>query len=110
MTVKKYRYNYDNNCIEEDGRFFAYLNTSNVHCIVNRLNEQCDLADTLKKVNSIQDDEINKLRDENKELKQQLSDIDGQLLMFDNCDNWDYDRVMYTVRQIAKIMDYHGGI
>ena len=50
------------------------------------------------------------LLDENEQLKQQLSDIDGQLVMLDNCDKWDYDRMKYTVREIAGIIGYNGTI
>lgn len=35
----KYTYNTGNNCIEEDGRFLAYVNSTNAYCIVNKLNE-----------------------------------------------------------------------
>ena len=47
---------------------------------------------------------------ENKQLTQQLSDIKGQLVMLDNCDNWDYDRMKHTVREIAEIIGYNGTI
>ena len=47
---------------------------------------------------------------ENEQLKQQLSDINGQLVMLDNCDNWDYDRMKHTVREIAEIIGYNGTI
>lgn len=50
------------------------------------------------------------LTTENEELKQQLSDINGQLVMLDNCDNWDYDRMKHTVREIAEIIGYNGTI
>jgi len=55
-------------------------------------------------------DEANRLSDENEQLKKELSDIDGQLLMLDNCDNWDYDRMKHTVREIAEIIGYNGTI
>lgn len=54
--------------------------------------------------------ELNKVTNENEQLKQQLSDIDGQLVMLDNCDNWDYDRMKHTVREIAEIIGYNGTI
>lgn len=50
------------------------------------------------------------LKKENEQLKKELSDIDGQLLMLDNCDNWDYDRMKHTVREIAEIIGYNGTI
>ena len=50
------------------------------------------------------------LEEENEQLKQQLSDIDGQLVMLDKCDNWDYDRMKHTVREIAEIIGYNGTI
>ena len=53
---------------------------------------------------------LNNLSDENEQLKQQLSDINGQLVMLDNCDNWDYDRMKHTVREIAEIIGYNGTI
>ena len=53
---------------------------------------------------------INEMSDENEQLKQQLSDINGQLVMLDNCDNWDYDRMKHTVREIAEIIGYNGTI
>ena len=54
--------------------------------------------------------QIIKLSDENGQLKQQLSYINGQLVMLDNCDNWDYDRMKHTVREIAEIIGYNGTI
>lgn len=56
------------------------------------------------------DNKISKLKKENEQLKQQLSDINGQLVMLDNCDNWDYDRMKHTVREIAEIIGYNGTI
>ena len=56
------------------------------------------------------DNKISKLEKENGQLKQQLSDINGQLVMLDNCDNWDYDRMKHTVREIAEIIGYNGTI
>ena len=53
---------------------------------------------------------MGKLEKENEQLKQQLSDINGQLVMLDNCDNWDYDRMKHTVREIAEIIGYNGTI
>ena len=53
---------------------------------------------------------LNSLNEENEQLKQQLSDINGQLVMLDNCDNWDYDRMKHTVREIAEIIGYNGTI
>ena len=53
---------------------------------------------------------ISQLEEENEQLKQQLSDIDGQLVMLDKCDNWDYDRMKHTVREIAEIIGYNGTI
>lgn len=50
------------------------------------------------------------LKKENEQLKKELSDIGGQLLMLDNCDNWDYDRMKHTVREIAEIIGYNGTI
>lgn len=47
---------------------------------------------------------------EHEKLKQQLSDINGQLVMLDKCDNWDYDRMKHTVREIAEIIGYNGTI
>jgi len=41
-TTKQFRYNSGNNCIEENGKFLAYLNISNVYCIINRMNELAD--------------------------------------------------------------------
>ena len=55
-------------------------------------------------------DKWNELSEENERLKQQLSDINGQLVMLDNCDNWDYDRMKHTVREIAEIIGYNGTI
>lgn len=51
-----------------------------------------------------------RIHGENEKLKQQLSDINGQLVMLDNCDNWDYDRMKHTVREIAEIIGYNGTI
>lgn len=74
------------------------------------LNNQCnDLRIRMGKQEECYREKV-ALQRENENLKKQLSDIEGQLVMFDQCDNWDYDRVMYTVRHIAEIMDYHGGI
>lgn len=53
---------------------------------------------------------LNELAEKGEQLKQQLSDIDGQLVMLDNCDNWDYDRMKHTVREIAEIIGYNGTI
>ena len=53
---------------------------------------------------------LNEVLEENEQLKQQLSDINGQLVMLDNCDNWDYDRMKHTVREIAEIIGYNGTI
>ncbi len=55
-------------------------------------------------------EKIKELEKENEQLKKELSDIDGQLLMLDNCDNWDYDRMKHTVREIAEIIGYNGTI
>lgn len=37
-----FKYNPGLNCIEEEGKFLAYLNPNNVHCIISRLNELAD--------------------------------------------------------------------
>ena len=59
---------------------------------------------------SICEKRARELEKENEHLKQQLSDINGQLVMLDNCDNWDYDRMKHTVREIAEIIGYNGTI
>ncbi len=59
---------------------------------------------------SICEKRVRELEKENEQLKQQLSDINGQLVMLDNCDNWDYDRMKHTVREIAEIIGYNGTI
>ena len=53
---------------------------------------------------------LNQLSNENEQLKQQISNIRGQMVMLDNCDNWDYDRMKHTVREIAEIIGYNGTI
>lgn len=89
MTEKRFQYNVNKNTIEQDGKFVAYMNSVDGARIANKLNE---------------------LAEENEQLKQQLSNIDGQLVMLDKCDNWDYDRMKHTVREIAKIIGYNGTI
>ena len=59
---------------------------------------------------SICEKRVRELEKGNEQLKQQLSDINGQLVMLDNCDNWDYDRMKHTVREIAEIIGYNGTI
>ena len=59
---------------------------------------------------SICEKRVRELEKEDEQLKQQLSDINGQLVMLDNCDNWDYDRMKHTVREIAEIIGYNGTI
>ena len=78
----------------------TYSKTDDVVDLMNKLWEQ---TQRFEKSNQ-------ELLDENEQLKQQLSDIDGQLVMLDNCDNWDYDRMKYTVREIAGIIGYNGTI
>ena len=56
------------------------------------------------------DKRLNELWEENEQLKQQISNIRGQMVMLDNCDNWDYDRMKHTVREIAEIIGYNGTI
>lgn len=42
MNEKPFTYNKEMNCIEENGKFLAYLNINNVYCIINKLNEQTE--------------------------------------------------------------------
>ena len=50
MDVDRFTYNYSMNAIEEDGEFMAYLSLSNVHCILNRLNELYNENQDLKTI------------------------------------------------------------
>lgn len=78
---------------------------------IEKENEQLKSAlKELKEIGDYQHDRINELHEETEQLKQQLSDINGQLVMLDNCDNWDYDRMKHTVREIAEIIGYNGTI
>ena len=69
-----------------------------------------DLFDGSKYWSDKATEKIKELEKENEQLKKELSDIGGQLLMLDNCDNWDYDRMKHTVREIAEIIGYNGTI
>ena len=44
------------------------------------------------------------------EQDQKIENILSELLKLDNTDNWTYDRLKYTIQEIAKIVGYHGGI
>ena len=80
-------------------------NKSYIFCDSVRLNN-IEVAKTLNELAT----KCSKLEKENEQLKQQLLDIKGELVMLDNCDNWDYDRMKHTVREIAEIIGYNGTI
>lgn len=69
--------------------------------------------DDVEEVGLTVDEVVNTLNDlsrENLVLKQELKDVRGELVMLDNCDNWDYDRMKHTVVEIAEVIGYNGTI
>ena len=48
-------------------------------------------------------DRLNELSDEKEK-------VISQLVMLDNMDNWTYDSLKYTIREISKAVNYRGGL
>ena len=77
MTEKQFQYNVNKNSIEYNEKHFAYCNGEQ-NKITDKLNELNDENEVFKNSDNIAEleTEIMKLKEENKELKQQLTKID----------------------------------
>lgn len=117
MTEKRYKLSEPNGAylIDNDRPYAHWINDDDK--IIDLLNDLVGENEQLKSIcQDHRDHAIDfkadciRLEKENEQLKQQLSDIRGQLVMLDNCDNWDYTRMKHTVREIAEIIGYNGTI
>ena len=75
--------------------------------VLNGQSKQINKLECLLKRRTRQRNDVAEL---NVELMEQNKKVADLLLQFDNLDNWTYDSLMYTIREIAKAINYHGGL